>query len=215
MSETKDFKQLLKEEMENVKNFDLADINNLDWNNMGSWPLIGRGLFLLLVFVLILVVGYMLLLKDKQETLTQKQNQEQQLRQEYKSKVFKVANIEQYRRQMDEVQKNLYKLLEQLPLAKEIPGLIDDISRSAFEGGLELKSIDPKTNIARSYYLELPINIRVSGGYHELATFVSNVSALPRIVTLHDFNITRAANSNLLNMQVTAKTYQYKEGKKQ
>ncbi len=214
MSNNKALKQVLKEELEQLKDFDVADINNLDWNNMGSWPLIGRAVFMLLVFVLILIVGYFLLLKDEQMMLTQKINQEKQLKQEYKTKVFKVANIGQYREQMDEIQKNLYQLLEQLPLAKEIPGLIDDISRSAFDGGLELKSINPQNNIERSYYLELPIKIQVAGGYHELATFVSNVSALSRIVTLHDFTITQMNNSNMLNMQVTAKTYQYQEGKK-
>lgn len=214
MSDTKSFKQVWKEEFEKARDFDVSDINNLDWNNMGSWPLIGRTVFLLLVFVLIIALGYWFLLNDQRKVLVQKQNQEISLKREYEDKVFKVANIDLYRAQMDEIQKNLYRLLEQLPLAKEIPSLIDDISGSAYEGGLDLKSIDPQAVVSRNYYLESPIQINVEGGYHELATFVSSVSALPRIVTLHDFLITSSAKSQLLNMKILAKTYQYKEEKK-
>lgn len=214
MSNTKSFKQVWREEFDRARNFDFADINNLDWNNMGSWPLIGRAVFLLLVFVLIIGLGYWFLVNDQQTLLSQEQNQEISLKQEYEDKVFKVANIDVYRAQMDEIQKNLYRLLEQLPLAKEIPSLIDDISGSAYEGGLDLKSINPQTVVSRNYYLESPIQINVEGGYHELGTFVSSVSALPRIVTLHDFRITSSEKSEVLNMQILAKTYQYKEEKK-
>lgn len=214
MSENKTVKQVWSEELDKARNFDLADINNLDWNNMGSWPLIGRTIFLLLVFVLIIGLGYWFLLNDQQKLLDQKQNEEISLKKQYEDKVFKVANIDLYRAQMDEIQKNLYRLLEQLPLAKEIPSLIDDISGSAYEGGLNLKSINPQSVVSRNYYLESPIQINVEGGYHELGTFVSSVSALPRIVTLHDFSITSSDKSEILNMKILAKTYQYKEEKK-
>lgn len=214
MSDAKTFKQVWNEELEKARDFDLADLNNLDWNNMGSWPLIGRMVFLLLVFILIIGLGYWFLLNDQQKLLSQKQNEEISLKREYEDKVFKVANIDLYRAQMDEIQKNLYRLLEQLPLAKEIPSLIDDISSSAYEGGLDLKSINPQSVVSRNYYIESPIKINVEGGYHELASFVSSVSALPRIVTLHDFYITSSDKSELLNMQILAKTYQYKEEKK-
>lgn len=209
----KSLKQTLTEEIESLRDFDLADINNLDWNNMGSWPLIGRAFFLVLVFSAIVAAGYWLLIDDQKKILEQKAQEEIRLKKEYEAKVFSVANIELYREQMDEIQANLYRLLRQLPLAKETPRLIDDISRSAFEGGLELKTIDPKQPISKDYYVELPIEVQVSGGYHELATFVSNVSALPRIVTLHDFRISSSSDSNVLNMQIIAKTYQYKGDK--
>lgn len=209
----KGLKQTLAEEFASLKDFELADINNLDWNNMGSWPLIGRTFFLVLIFISMIALGYWLLIKEQKNILDRKVQEEHRLKKEYEAKVFSVANIELYREQMDEIQANLYRLLRQLPLAKETPRLIDDISRSAFEGGLELKSINPQATVSKDYYIELPINIHVAGGYHELATFVSNVSALPRIVTLHDFTISSSSDANVLNMQILAKTYQYKEGK--
>lgn len=209
-NDKKSLKQTLEKEFGMLKEFDLADINNLDWNNMGSWPLIGRSFFLVLIFAAILALGYWLFIDDQKKILEQKVQEEQRLKKEYEAKVFSVANIELYREQMDEIQANLYRLLRQLPLAKETPRLIDDISRSAFEGGLELKAINPNSPIGKDYYLELPIEIQVAGGYHELATFVSNISALPRIVTLHDFTISSSSNTGVLNMQILAKTYQYK-----
>jgi type IV pilus assembly protein PilO len=99
--------------------------------------------------------------------------------------------------------------LKQLPKDTEVPGLIDDISAAALNAGLDLKQIDPADMLKTEFYKELPINIEVSGGYHEMGAFVSGVASLPRIVTLHDFNIVKTNGQDRLSMEIQAKTYQY------
>lgn len=105
-------------------------------------------------------------------------------------------------------------LLRQLPSDTEVPGLLEDITRTGLGSGLEFEEIKLQPEVAQQFYIELPINIKVIGGYHDLATFVSGVSSLPRIVTLHDFEILpekgEAATSKL-RMSIVAKTYRYND----
>jgi len=201
-----DFQEL----MERINNF---DINEIDWENMGSWPLYGKIVFAAIVSVAILVAGYWFVIKPKQEQLSSAVQQESTLKKDFERKAFKVANLDQYKTQMDEMEESFGTLLKQLPRDTEVPGLIDDISLAAINSGLELKLINPRDYVQTEFYTELPIEVEVEGGYHELASFVSSVASLPRIVTLHDFSIERAKSksSNRLLMKIKAKTYKYNE----
>ena len=102
-------------------------------------------------------------------------------------------------------------LLRQLPSDTEVPGLIEDITRTALDNELTIESIDLQPEAKTEFYIELPINIVVEGGYHKIGSFVSGVANLSRIVTLHDFKIKPTKSNLLLRMEITAKTYRYLE----
>ncbi|EGG98736.1 Type IV pilus biogenesis protein PilO [gamma proteobacterium IMCC2047] len=147
-------------------------------------------------------------LLDEHERIAQK---EVQLKQEYESKAFKAANLDVYRKQMAEMDKSFGALVRQLPKDTEVPGLLEDITHTGLGSGLEIDSIKLLPEQNAEFYVELPIEIQVRGGYHDLGSFVSGVASLPRIVTLHDFNIKPTDSGGMLAMTITAKTYRYND----
>lgn len=197
-----------KDSLEQLQNFDLAD---LDVNNIGSWPAAVKGVVMALVFLLVLGGGYYLYLTDKQTNLERAQTREQELRQDYEAKSFKAANLEAYRAQMTEMETTFEALLRQLPSDTEVPGLIEDITRTALDHELTIESIDLQDEVRTEFYVELPIQIVVEGNYHKIGSFVSGVANLSRIVTLHDFEIVPQQSPLNLKMSILAKTYRYLE----
>lgn len=196
----------LQDSMDQLKDFDLSD---LDVNNIGNWPGIVKGILLALVFVLFLVGGYYLVLTDKQQALEKAQKQEVSLRSEYESKAEQAANLEEYRQQKAEMERMFDSLLSQLPKDTEVPGLLEDITRTALDNELTIESIELRPENRTEFYIELPIQIVVEGDYHKIGTFVSGVANLSRIVTLHDFTIKPESGPNALKMDILAKTYRY------
>lgn len=197
--------------IERLKQLEVNQINDIDWEDMGSWPLPGKIFFAILVFLGAFFLSYffMLNINENIELLYGENSKELQLKKDFESKAFRVANLDQYKIQMTEMEENFGSLLKQLPRDTEIPGLVDDISSAALSSGLKLNVIDPRPIVETQFYDELPIDIEVMGHYHEMGAFVSSVAALPRIVTLHDFNIRRDHDGSLLVMNILAKTYQY------
>ncbi|WP_097462314.1 type IV pilus inner membrane component PilO [Mangrovitalea sediminis] len=197
----------LAESLESIKNF---DINDLDVNNAGIWPAPIKGIVLLIVFGLVFGGGYWFFVKDQYSRLAMVQAKEQTLKKDYESKAYRVANLAVYRQQMKEMEQTFGALVRQLPSDTEVPGLLEDITNTALGSGLSLKQVKLQPVIKKDFYAELPINIDVTGTYHELGSFVSGVAGLPRIVTLHDFTIKPAnGKENGLTMQILAKTYRY------
>ena len=189
------------------------DPNDIDWENMGSWPLTGKVIFCAIINIVILVGGYFMMLEPMQVQLSRESKQEVQLKRDFENKAFQVANLAEYKDQMIEMEQSFESILKQLPRDTEVPGLIDDISLAALNNGLDLKMISPQKQISTEFYNELPIQIEVEGDYHELGAYVSSVASLPRIVTLHDFSITRKGkDSDSLSLKILAKTYRYNEG---
>tara|TARA_Y100000782_G_scaffold95523_1_gene106912 strand:- start:473 stop:1102 length:630 start_codon:yes stop_codon:yes gene_type:complete len=189
------------------------DINDIDWENMGSWPLVGKVIFCTIIAISILVGGYFMMLEPMQLKLNRESKKEVQLKKDFENKAFQVANIDEYREQMIEMEQSFESILKQLPRDTEVPGLIDDISLAALNNGLDLKVISPRKQVTTEFYNELPIQIEVEGDYHELGAYVSSVASLPRIVTLHDFSIsTKGKDSDTLSLKILAKTYRYNEG---
>ena len=201
----------LKAMMAKLNNISVNDINNIDWENMGGWPAAGKAVFCALVFVAVLAGGYFTMVAENVDVLAQAQQQEDTLKKDYESKAFRVSNLDAYKAQLEEMNEAFGSLLKQLPRETEVPGLIDDISAAALGAGLSLNVMNPQALRQTEFYKELPINIEVMGSYHEMGAFVSAVSALPRIVTLHDFSLARQGQSKgkELAMKVIAKTYQY------
>jgi type IV pilus assembly protein PilO len=129
----------------------------------------------------------------------------------YEEKAFQVANLAALRKQMEDVEDKFTELKKQLPTEKEVPGLLDDITNLGTDSGLDIGSIKLTAESKKEFYIELPININVSGSYHQLGQFVSGIAGLPRIVTLHDYTIKPSGTT--VSMQISAKTYRYDETK--
>ncbi|SHL26999.1 type 4a pilus biogenesis protein PilO [Phytopseudomonas punonensis] len=189
------------------------DINDLDVNNIGSWPAAAKVIAGIISVVLVLALGYNFHLKDLQATLDQQRLDEETLKEQFSSKAFQAANLESYREQMKEAEISFGALLKQLPSDTEVPGLLEDITRIGLDSGLEFEEIKLLPEVTQPFYIELPIQIQVVGGYHDLATFVSGVASQPRIVTLHDFELVPAeqGSTSKLRMSVLAKTYRYND----
>ena len=188
-----------------------VDLNNLDLNNIGSWPGVVKVLLMLIVFLLVLSVGYYWHITDKQKDLARAEAKELDLRREYEDKSAQAANLDALRQQRAEMQAAFGALLRQLPSDTEVPGLLEDITRTAVDNELKIESIDLRPENKTEFYIELPIDIVVEGTYHKIGSFVSGVANLSRIVTLHDFSIVPSKEGQVLRMSITAKTYRYVE----
>ncbi|QLC73494.1 type 4a pilus biogenesis protein PilO [Pseudomonas sp. LPB0260] len=200
----------LSESLESLRKIDVSD---LDFNNVGSWPAAVKFIAGVILFVAVLALGYNFHLQDLQVQLEGQQAQEDVLKQQFATKAFQAANLEAYRAQMEEMEVSFGALLKQLPGDTEVPGLLEDITRTGLGSGLEFEEIKLLPEAAQQFYIELPIQIKVVGAYHDLATFVSGVASLPRIVTLHDFELTPAEtdSTSKLRMSILAKTYRYND----
>jgi type IV pilus assembly protein PilO len=198
---------------ESIENLRKIDLSNLDLNNIGSWPPVIKGAVFVLFFVVMLALGYNFHLKDLQSGLERSQAEEQTLKQQFSSKAFQAANLDAYKEQMMEMEISFGTLLRQLPSDTEVPGLLEDITRTGLGSGLEFEEIKLLPEVTQPFYIELPIQLVVVGGYHDLATFVSGVASLPRIVTLHDFETKPSSteSASVIRMSVMAKTYRYND----
>ncbi|MCY1265722.1 Pilus assembly protein, PilO [compost metagenome] len=196
--------------LESLRKIDLAD---LDVNNLGSWPIAVKVITCLLLLIIVLALGYNFHLKDLELELDTKRAEEATLKDQFASKAFQAANLEAYKEQMKEMETSFGALLRQLPSDTEVPGLLEDITRTGLGSGLEFEEIKLLPEATQQFYIELPIQISVVGGYHDLATFVSGVASLPRIVTLHDFEIKPLSleSGSKLRMSILAKTYRYND----
>jgi len=185
------------------------DVNDLDINSAGEWPVPIQVLACLIVAALVIGGVYWFDIADRKLELESVRAQEAELKQQFESKAFQVANLAAYKLQMQEMEESFGVLLKQLPTDTEVPGLLDDVSATGSGSGLEIQSIALQPEVSKEFYVELPLEIKVRGGYHDLAAFVSGVAGLPRIVTLHDFTIGATKDSSLLDMTIIAKTYRY------
>jgi len=193
-----------------IKEF-IDSLNNLDPENIGGWPFPVKALIWVLVLGLSGFGVYYLMLSDSLDMLEKEQRTEVELMGTYENKAHKAANLDRLKQQMVDMETSFGALLRQLPSDTEVPGLLEDISHTGLSAGLEFDTINLGTESVREFYVELPIEIKVKGGYHSFGAFVSGVSALPRIVTLHDFSITTGGSPNDLEMTITARTYRYNE----
>ena len=190
----------------------IEELQSLDVNDVGRWPLPFRLAVIVLVFAVVMGLGiYWFIIQDKAPQLGRVQEEEQQLRVTFENKQRKAANYDAYKAQLSQIEQSFGTMLRQLPGKTEIPSLIVDISQTGLAAGLREKLFVPQGEIPRDFYAEKPIKIRLTGGYHEIGNFVSGIAALPRIVTLHDINITKEDKDKFdsLSIEVTAKTYRY------
>ncbi len=197
--------------MDGLKNsFRGFDINNLDFQQAGSWPVGVKVVCCLLVFAIVVGGGVHFFITDKHTAIEREITREADLKREFEDKSFRVANLDALRQQMADVEGRFDEILKQLPTDKEVPGLLEDISDIGRQAGLSIETIALQSERQADFYIELPINIQVTGTYHQMGEFVSGVAAIERIVTLHDFTI-RTGSDDDLSMTINAKTYRYEQ----
>jgi type IV pilus assembly protein PilO len=191
----------------------LDELRSLDPRDPGRWPLAVRAGAVGVSFVVLsLLCSWYFVWQNKQPELEQLQNQEQTLRDEFRSKHAKATNLDVYKQQLADIEKSFGAMLRQLPSKTEVDNLLVDISQTGLAAALEEKLFQPQTEVKQDFYAERPIKIRLTGSYHQFGAFVSGIAALPRIVTLHDVEIKpvdKSASYDQLQMDLTAKTYRY------
>lgn len=193
---------------------ELSDLNELDLSNIGDWPPLVKGALILVVCLLAGVAVYYLDTKDQLSRLDEARTQEIDLRKTFEKKQSKAANLDAYRQQLEEMKESFGAMLRQLPDKTEVAALLVDVSQTGLAAGLEFELFQPTGEQAREFYAELPINIRVTGQYHDFGRFISGLASLPRIVTIHDVKIAGAGSAagregNKLSLQAMVKTYRY------
>lgn len=192
-----------------IQELQTIDFSEIRADNIGRWPLVVRVLACVLAFAVVLAGIYFLKVSDLSEQLGREQREERVLRDDFSKKALEASNLEAYREQMVELEARLEALIGQLPEDTEVPALLEDVTETGLNSGLQIQTIELQNEIVHDYYIEAPIKIEAVGGYHDFAGFVSGVAGLSRIVTLHDFTID-ANDDNLLSLEILAKTYRYK-----
>ena len=207
-----------------------SDLQTLDLQNVGGWPLPVKIFFMILLFVVIQGLTFYLDITKQRDVLDGERKKETSHLATIEEKQKKAANLEPLKSQMKEMQQSFGDMLKQLPSKTEVAGLLVDISQTGLAAGLEFQLFKPSGEVRSEYYAELPIEINVLGNYHEFGEFISGIAALPRIVTAHEISIgggaKKAPKKGLgeipaMSMKLTAKTYraldeeEYAAGEKQ
>lgn len=198
-------------DLSKLNEIDLSNIDINDIKKIGSAPVAVKIILIIVVCLIAGGAGIFLDTKKQLEVLEKSEKKELSLRTTFDQKQSKAANLEAYSQQLEEMKQSFGALLRQLPDKTEIESLLTDISQTGIASGLEIEYFKPEGLSPKEFYAEFPIKLRVTGRYHEFGKFVSGVAALPRIVTMRDIKIKKPKDATgvLLEMEVTAVTYQY------
>lgn len=187
----------------------LIELRQLDINNAGNWPVAFKVSAMVILFIVIMVAGYFFIWEEQIKTLENAQAQEETLKTTYLTKKRSAVNLSALRQQLKDIEHSLSALLKQLPDKSEMEALLVDINQAGLGRGLQFELFKPAVNeTINAFYAELPISVRVIGGYHDIGAFASDVAQLPRIVTLNDISIA-PGNDGKLVLDATAKTFRY------
>jgi type IV pilus assembly protein PilO len=196
----------------------IQDLNELDFSNVGQWPIAVKAICVLIVCGACGAFGYYIDTQGELGNLAKIEAKELSLQKVFEEKQRKAANLEPYKLQLEEMQVSFGTMLRQLPNKTEVAELLVDVSQTGLASGLEFELFQPESEVRKEFYAELPIKLKVMGRYHEFGDFISGLAALPRIVTIHNITIGvgkaakkpgSSAGSNLLLLEATAKTYRY------
>ena len=191
----------------------LSDLNNLNFETVGSWPLPVRVGAIVIVCLALAVLSYVMALSDLQDQVAAAREEETNLKQAFEAKQTKAANLPALKVQLAEIKDSFGDLLKRLPNKTEVAALLVDISQQGLGAGLEFRLFKPGAEAQSDFYVELPIQIAVTGNYHEFGRFISGLSELPRIVTTHNIHIkpepAPAGTTGKLSLELTGKTYRY------
>ncbi len=187
------------------------DFRNLNPQDVGTWPLAPRLATLVGLFILILVGGWWFLWNEQLETLTAREQEEVKLKDEFIAKKTQAANLDLYRQQLNEIDRSFGALLRQLPSKSEVEALLVEVNQSGMGRGLQFELFKPNQEIVKDFYAELPINVKLTGQYHDFGAFAADIARLSRIVTLNNISIAGSAQAKdgALAMDAVAKTFRY------
>ena len=194
-----------------MRKFDIEELKNLDLENLGEWPFAIKVTGLILTFLIVITVSWQSDIRNLRTHLSQLELKENELRFSFEKKQRMAANLPALKEQLKDIEETFGDLLKRLPSEAEIAELLVDISQQGLGAGLEFELFQPKEEEPQGFYVRLPIDIRVTGTYHQFGNFISGVSDLPRIVTNHNMKIRRDASNGLMLLETTAKTYRYLE----
>ncbi len=186
----------------------IDDFRTLDPRDPGLWPPLPRVIILAGILLLVLLAGWWFGWRMQLEELNSMQLQEEKLKQEWLDKKRQAVNLAEYEKQLTEINSAFGALLKQLPNASEMESLLVDINQSGLGRGLQFELFKPGAEVVKEFYAELPITVRVTGGYHDLGAFVGDIARLPRIVTLNDIDVA-PTKEGVLVMSTVAKTFRY------
>lgn len=189
----------------------LDELKNLNPSDLASWPLPIKLVAIGVICLLVLGGGYWFFIQPELDIYEDEQRKEAQLRETFLNKKALAINLPAYKQQMEEMHQTFGSLLRQLPNSTEVENLLVDITQAGLGRGLDFVLFKPEAEAPKDFYAEKPISLQVTGSYHELALFISDVAALPRIVTFGDITIT-APQTGRLSMTAKAQTYRYLEG---
>ncbi|QET03448.1 MULTISPECIES: type 4a pilus biogenesis protein PilO [Cupriavidus] len=191
-------------------NLSLTDLSTqfrgLNLNEPETWPTAPRIVFSILAAVLVLALGWQFYWSDKSDELERKQAEQQQLRDAYKSKVAQVANLAALREQKVEVEKRVALAERQLPNKTEMDALLADVNHAGVARGLQFELFKPQAATVKPYYAEIPVNLKVTGRYHDIAQFNADVAAMSRIVSMRGLNLAMGKDG-VLSMEAIAMAY--------
>jgi type IV pilus assembly protein PilO len=186
----------------------LDDLRRLSIRDVGGWPLLPKVALLGAIVILIVAIGAVVDWKDQWDSLDNARHEEDTLKGQYATKKAKAINYDLYVQQLAEVEQSFGALVKQLPNRSEIDALLTDINQAGLGRGLQFDLFRPAPQERMAdFYAELPIAIKITGNYHDIGAFASDVAALPRIVTLNDVAISN--DKGTLSMDATAKTFRY------
>ncbi len=186
----------------------MSDLNNLDLKDIANAPVAARALVLAVLFVSLLAGGWYLFWADSLKQLNISKQEEQSLRDAYTAKKTQAYHYAAYKQRLTDVEQSLASLLRQLPNRSEMDALLTDINQAGVGQGLDFELFRPGSESMAEFYATLPVSIKVTGRYHDIASFVSDLAKLPRIVTLHDISLV-PAKDGALNMDARIQTYRY------
>ncbi|HQR10046.1 MAG TPA: type 4a pilus biogenesis protein PilO [Casimicrobiaceae bacterium] len=186
----------------------LDEIRRLNIRDAGNWPMLPKVVVLVGIFLLILIAGLFLDWRDQWDALNAAEQVEVGLKKQYTEKKGRAINFDLYVQQLNEVEQSFGALVKQLPNRSEIDALLTDVNQAGLGRGLQFELFRPAAQEKMAdFYAELPINIKITGNYHDMGAFASDIAQLPRIVTLNDVVI--SADKGMLSMETVAKTFRY------
>ena len=189
----------------------LDDFRNLNPKDIGAWPVAPRAAVLFLLFTLILLAGWYFFWSEQLDALKASQDKEITLKEEFVAKKTQAVNLDLYKQQLNEIDRSFGALLKQLPNKAEVESLLIEINQSGMGRGLQFELFKPGQEAVKDFYAELPINVKLTGNYHDLGAFAGDIGKLSRIVTLNNIAISenKQAKDGTLVMEAVTKTFRY------